>query len=201
MSQEHPAWWHFGYTQRDLQFVKSGSKVGSVGQPIILFPTEIPKQPLDGLPWNWYGHHVLWTVPIEPPFVIWSEMSLCGADIQASQDNLYYSFWLIEYSLITLPSIIYKWSKRLLPNSRPGPSKGLMWHRAWQLITGSPSDSESNLRFLWWPLELVRGQAPAYIRDLLQSNVISRSLRSLVVARTMLKTKGDCAFEVVAPNL
>ena len=50
------------------------------------------------------------------------------------------------------------------------------------------------------------GQAPAYIGDLLQPYVTSRSLRSsgqglLFVPRTRLKTKGDCAFEVVAPKL
>ena len=50
------------------------------------------------------------------------------------------------------------------------------------------------------------GQAPAYICDLLHPYVAGRSLRSsdqnlLVVPRTRLKTKGDRAFEVVAPRL
>ncbi len=52
----------------------------------------------------------------------------------------------------------------------------------------------------------LHGQAPAYIRDLLQPHTASRSVTSpdqglLVVPRSRLKTKGDCAFEVVAPKL
>ncbi len=54
----------------------------------------------------------------------------------------------------------------------------------------------------------LHGQAPAYIRDLLQPYIASRSLRSsdqglLVVPRSRLKNKGDCAFVlfVVAPKL
>ena len=52
----------------------------------------------------------------------------------------------------------------------------------------------------------LHGQAPAYIGDLLQPYVTSRSLRSsgqglLIVPRTWLKPKGDCAFEVVSPKL
>ena len=44
------------------------------------------------------------------------------------------------------------------------------------------------------------------IRDLLQPHVTSRSLRYsdeglLVVSQSRFKTKGDCAFEVVAPKL
>lgn len=52
----------------------------------------------------------------------------------------------------------------------------------------------------------LHGQAPAYICDLLHPYVASRSLRSsnqelLVVPRTRLKTKGDRAFQTVAPYL
>lgn len=48
--------------------------------------------------------------------------------------------------------------------------------------------------------------APVYIPDLLCPYITSRSLRSsdqglLVVPRIQLKTKGQCSFEVVAPNL
>ena len=50
------------------------------------------------------------------------------------------------------------------------------------------------------------GLAPEYTSDLLHPYITSRSLRSsdegkLAVPRTRLKTKGDCAFEVVAPTL
>jgi len=52
----------------------------------------------------------------------------------------------------------------------------------------------------------LHGQAPVYICDLLHPYMTSRSLRSsdqglLVVPRTRLKTKGDRAFEIVAPTL
>ena len=46
---------------------------------------------------------------------------------------------------------------------------------------------------------------PAYIRDVLQPYVTSKSLRSsdqglLVIPPSRRKTKGDCAFEIVAPK-
>ena len=52
----------------------------------------------------------------------------------------------------------------------------------------------------------LHGQAPAYICDLLRPYSPSRSLRSsdqglLVVPRARLKTKGDRAFQTVAPKL
>ncbi len=52
----------------------------------------------------------------------------------------------------------------------------------------------------------LHGQAFFYLNELLQPYNSSRNLRSskqilLVVPRSRLKTKGDCAFEVVAPKL
>ncbi len=52
----------------------------------------------------------------------------------------------------------------------------------------------------------LHGQAPAHISDLLHPYFTSWSLKSsdqglLVVPRARLKTKGDRAFEVVAPTL
>ena len=52
----------------------------------------------------------------------------------------------------------------------------------------------------------LHGQAPSYLTDLVQPYVPERALRSaeqglLVVPSTRLKTKGDRAFQVVAPSL
>ncbi len=52
----------------------------------------------------------------------------------------------------------------------------------------------------------LHGQAPVYINEMLKPYNSSRNLRSsnqilLVVPRSRLKTKGDCAFEVVDPKL
>ncbi len=52
----------------------------------------------------------------------------------------------------------------------------------------------------------LQGEAPAYITDLLQHFVASRSLRSsdqglLVGSQSRLKTKGDFAFEFVPPEM
>ncbi len=52
----------------------------------------------------------------------------------------------------------------------------------------------------------LHGSAPSYISDLLQPYSTNRSLRSstqglLVIPRTRLKTKGDRAFQAVAPRL
>ncbi|KAF7663211.1 hypothetical protein LDENG_00216990 [Lucifuga dentata] len=51
-----------------------------------------------------------------------------------------------------------------------------------------------------------RSHSPAYISELLWPYATSRSLRSshqglLSVPRSRLKTKGDCAFEVMVPKL
>ncbi|KAF7647374.1 hypothetical protein LDENG_00173240 [Lucifuga dentata] len=53
---------------------------------------------------------------------------------------------------------------------------------------------------------ILHGQAPPYLVDLIQTDSASRSLRSsgqklLVVPRTHLKTRGDHAFQAVAPKL
>ena len=91
-----------------------------------------------------------------------------------------------------------------------------------RLLTRSPKRSHVTpilIALHWLPIKFriqfkvlvvtyraLHGQAPTYIRDLLQPYLTSRSLRSsdqglLVVPRSRLKTKGDCAFEVVAPKL
>ena len=63
-----------------------------------------------------------------------------------------------------------------------------------------------HFKVLVFTYRALHGQAPAYISDLLHPYITSRSLRSsdqglLVVPRARLKTKGDRAFEVVAPTL
>ncbi|XP_029941085.1 uncharacterized protein LOC115383145 [Salarias fasciatus] len=69
-----------------------------------------------------------------------------------------------------------------------------------------PIKSRIQYKILVVTYRALHGQAPLYITDLLQPYVTSRSLRSsdqglLVVPRSRLKTKGDRAFEVVAPTL
>lgn len=77
----------------------------------------------------------------------------------------------------------------------------LTWHRSWFLFTASSSNSESGSRLLW--SLILHDQAPAYIRDLLQPCIASRSCKVLgseFVSCSSIKTKADfSAFEVVAP--
>lgn len=52
----------------------------------------------------------------------------------------------------------------------------------------------------------LHSQIPSFISELLQPNIMSRSLVSpdqclLAVPRSRLKTKGDCVFVVMAPEL
>ena len=63
-----------------------------------------------------------------------------------------------------------------------------------------------HFKVLVFTYRALHGQAPVYISDLLHPYITSRSLRPsdqglLVVPRAQLKTKGDHAFEVVAPTL
>ncbi len=63
-----------------------------------------------------------------------------------------------------------------------------------------------HFKVLVFTYRALHGQAPAYISDLLHPYVTSRSLRSsdqglLVLPHAQLRTKGDCAFEVVALTL
>uniref|UniRef100_A0A0E9XEA4 Uncharacterized protein n=1 Tax=Anguilla anguilla TaxID=7936 RepID=A0A0E9XEA4_ANGAN len=98
----------------------------------------------------------------------------------------------------------------------------LVQNAAAKLLTRSPKRSHVMpiLKSLHWlPIKFrihfkilvivyraLHGQAPVYIKELLQPYKPSRNLRSsdqglLVVPRSRLKTKGDCAFEVIAPKL
>ncbi len=63
-----------------------------------------------------------------------------------------------------------------------------------------------NLKIIVMVFRALHGQAPVYINEMLKPYNSSRNLRSsnqilLVVPRSRLKTKGDCAFEVVVPKL
>lgn len=69
-----------------------------------------------------------------------------------------------------------------------------------------PVQFRIQFKVLVFTYRAIHGQAPAYISDLTHPYRTSRSLRSsdqglLVVPRTRLKTKGDRAFEAVAPRL
>ena len=69
-----------------------------------------------------------------------------------------------------------------------------------------PVHLRSHFKMLVFTYRAVHGQAPAYITDLIKPHSTTRALRSseqglLGVPRTRLKTKGDRAFEVVAPRL
>ena len=64
----------------------------------------------------------------------------------------------------------------------------------------------TQFKVLVFTYRAVHGQAPAYINDLIHPHSTTRALRSseqglLRVPRTRLKTKGDRAFEAVAPRL
>ena len=63
-----------------------------------------------------------------------------------------------------------------------------------------------HFKVLVFTYRALHGQAPEYISDLIHPYIASRSLRSsdqdlLAVSCSQLKTKGDHAFEVVAPTL
>ena len=69
-----------------------------------------------------------------------------------------------------------------------------------------PVHLRTQFKVLVFTYRAVHGQAPAYINDLILPHATTRALRSseqglLRVPRTRLKTKGDRAFEVVAPTL
>ena len=63
-----------------------------------------------------------------------------------------------------------------------------------------------HFKILLLTFKALHGQAPAYISELLKRYLLGRPLRStephlLVVPHSRLKTKGDCAFSVMAPTL
>uniref|UniRef100_A0A669BKN7 Reverse transcriptase domain-containing protein n=1 Tax=Oreochromis niloticus TaxID=8128 RepID=A0A669BKN7_ORENI len=69
-----------------------------------------------------------------------------------------------------------------------------------------PVEFRVHFKILVLTFKALQGQAPAYIIELLQPHVPSRSLRScdqglLVIQHTRLKTKGDRAFATVAARL
>ncbi len=100
-------------------------------------------------------------------------------------------------------------------------SSRLEYHNSWLLTRSSkmthitpilsplhwlPIKFGTHFKVLVFTYRALHGQAPVYISDLLHPYFTSRSLRSsdqglLPVPRARLKTKGDCAFKVVAPTL
>ncbi len=49
----------------------------------------------------------------------------------------------------TLFSWLSKWSRMPMRTFSPGPLKGFIWNQSWCLYTGSPSNSESNIKSVW----------------------------------------------------
>ncbi|KAF7654698.1 hypothetical protein LDENG_00065990, partial [Lucifuga dentata] len=69
-----------------------------------------------------------------------------------------------------------------------------------------PIKSRSHFKILFLTYRALHGQSPAYISEILRPYAMSRSLRSsyqglLSVPHSRLKSKADCAFEVIAPKL
>ncbi len=94
----------------------------------------------------------------------------------------------------------------LQPGLWPGPVSQVTCPLSWSLCTGFQFTSESFQDSGHHIYQANHGQAPAYISDMLHLYVISRSLRSsnqglVAVPCTGMKTKGDRAFETVAPRL